>query len=70
MERNYEPDGWLGILLGAKYFHEFTDKYPFEIKIERLLQEILIVLNGGISPEVPKNVNYEIYLQGNSPKYT
>lgn len=46
MERNYQPDGWLGILLGTKLFYEFTEKYPFETKVEGLLIEIGKVLQG------------------------
>lgn len=57
MERGYQPDGWLGILLGAKYFHEFTDKYPFETKIERLVQEISSLMSGGKAKEMPLPVS-------------
>ncbi|ESO96616.1 hypothetical protein LOTGIDRAFT_69048, partial [Lottia gigantea] len=40
MERGYRPDGWLGMILGAKLFYDFSGKYPFESKIEGLLKEI------------------------------
>ena len=37
LERDYEPTGWLGLICGAQYFHEFTDKYPFKEKMAELL---------------------------------
>ncbi|ESO99950.1 hypothetical protein LOTGIDRAFT_230877 [Lottia gigantea] len=47
MERSYKPDGWLGMILGAKLFYDFSGKYPFESKIEGLLREISQKLNLG-----------------------
>ncbi|KAL3855662.1 hypothetical protein ACJMK2_014869 [Sinanodonta woodiana] len=40
MERRYEPDGWLGILIGTQLFYEFSGKYPFEAKLKDLLRGI------------------------------
>ncbi|KAL3892370.1 hypothetical protein ACJMK2_004581 [Sinanodonta woodiana] len=40
MERGYQPDGWLGFLIGAKLFYEFSGKYAFEAKIKELIREI------------------------------
>ncbi|KAL3892321.1 hypothetical protein ACJMK2_004537 [Sinanodonta woodiana] len=42
MENGYIPDGWLGFLLGAKLFIDFSGKYPFETKITELKKEIAI----------------------------
>lgn len=36
MERNYRPDGWLGILLGTKLWTDFTDLCLFEVKMNEL----------------------------------
>ncbi|VDP67464.1 unnamed protein product [Echinostoma caproni] len=33
----YRPDGWLGIMLGARIYLDFSGKYPFEKKFEELL---------------------------------
>jgi hypothetical protein len=51
MERGYTPDGWLGFIVGAKLFFEFSPKYPFEDKMKALLKEIDGVLGG--SGDVP-----------------
>lgn len=40
MQPNYRPDGWLGILLGARIFIDFT-KYAFEVSMEKLRKEIM-----------------------------
>ncbi|XP_053382962.1 uncharacterized protein LOC123539905 isoform X2 [Mercenaria mercenaria] len=40
MERGYTPDGWLGFIVGAKLFFEFSPKYPFEDKMKALLKEL------------------------------
>lgn len=39
-QRGYHPDGWLGALVGSKLFYEFSDKYPFEQKIDQLTREL------------------------------
>ena len=40
MERGYKPDGWLGFILGAKLFYDFSGKYAFQDKINDLLKEM------------------------------
>lgn len=40
MESQYSPTGWLGILIGEKFYFDFSGKYPFEEKMNRLLWEI------------------------------
>ena len=40
MEKNYKPDGWLGILKGSKLFFDFSGKYPYEKKLEDLIKEL------------------------------
>ncbi|XP_055957483.1 uncharacterized protein LOC126821326 [Patella vulgata] len=47
MENGYRPDGWLGMILGAKLFYDFSGKYPFESKMEGLLKEIHQTMHGG-----------------------
>ncbi|KAL8606718.1 hypothetical protein ACOMHN_018752 [Nucella lapillus] len=49
METNYQPDGWLGILLGTKLFIDFSGKYPFEKKAEALVKEVAHRRQGGDS---------------------
>ncbi|KAH9492545.1 hypothetical protein Btru_025773 [Bulinus truncatus] len=28
MQKNYKPDGWLGLILGSKLYYDFSGKYP------------------------------------------
>lgn len=39
MQKNYVPDGWLGIILGAKIFINFS-KYEFDECMRKLKIEI------------------------------
>lgn len=55
MERDYEPRGWLGMILGAKLFFEFSGKYPFDQKAQELLKEINSHLEN--IPEVTSSEN-------------
>lgn len=41
MERNFEAREWLGLINDTKLYYEFTDKYPFEEKMNGLLKEVL-----------------------------
>ncbi|XP_045166230.1 uncharacterized protein LOC123529776 [Mercenaria mercenaria] len=40
MERGYKPDGWLGLMIGSRYFVEFSGKYKFEDKLVDLYREL------------------------------
>ncbi|XP_053381902.1 uncharacterized protein LOC128549332 [Mercenaria mercenaria] len=40
MEPGYKPDGWLGVLCGAKLYFEFSPKYAFKDKMKALLKEL------------------------------
>ncbi|XP_041356433.1 uncharacterized protein LOC121373745 [Gigantopelta aegis] len=40
MQKKYRPDGWLGLILGAKLFFDFSGKYPFEKSMSGLLKEL------------------------------
>ncbi|XP_052089371.1 uncharacterized protein LOC127726075 [Mytilus californianus] len=58
MEMNYKADGWLGLIIGAKLFYDFSGKYPFEKKTNELIREILEALNRStkVLVEVPDHV--------------
>ena len=45
MEKNYKADGWLGFIIGAKLFFDFSGKYPFENKITELIKDVQVSLN-------------------------
>ena len=45
MEQNYKADGWLGFIIGAKLFYDFSGKYPFENKAAELVREVRDGLN-------------------------
>ncbi|XP_064596403.1 uncharacterized protein LOC135463013 [Liolophura sinensis] len=40
MQKRYRPDGWLGLILGAKLYIDFSGKYPFEKSVNGLLKEL------------------------------
>lgn len=44
IEKDYDPSGWLGIIIGSKLFFDFTGKYTFENQMESLLREIKLHL--------------------------
>ncbi|XP_045161928.2 uncharacterized protein LOC123526741 [Mercenaria mercenaria] len=47
MERDYDPDGWLGLLLKSDYFLEFSGKYDTEDKFKELLARIKTLWSHG-----------------------
>lgn len=40
MEHSYQPDGWLGIMIGARLYFDFSGKYDFESKANELLRQL------------------------------
>ena len=40
LQRGYKPDGWLGFILGAKLFFDFSGKYSFQDKFNDLFKEL------------------------------
>ena len=60
VERGYKPDGWLGFILGAKLFFDFSGKYVYEVKLNELLKELRRIKGEqeGVSKEavIPKKV--------------
>jgi len=40
MQEKYFPNGWLGILLGARLYHDFTTEANWDTKIQQLVKEI------------------------------
>uniref|UniRef100_A0A1I8FI03 TIR domain-containing protein n=1 Tax=Macrostomum lignano TaxID=282301 RepID=A0A1I8FI03_9PLAT len=37
LEQKYKPTGWLGLMLGANLYYDFSGKYSFDVKINELL---------------------------------
>ncbi|XP_076084653.1 uncharacterized protein LOC143055403 [Mytilus galloprovincialis] len=62
MEKAYKPDGWLGFIIGAKLFYDFSGKYPFEKKMTELINEVQSSLQTmkGVKIQVP---NAEVQVQ-------
>ncbi|CAD5118691.1 DgyrCDS7375 [Dimorphilus gyrociliatus] len=44
-QRGYKPDGWLGILMGSKFYINFDGKFSFSKALEKLLREINRILD-------------------------
>lgn len=40
MQREYKPDGWLGMIKGTKLFFDFSGKYDFNKKLIELSREL------------------------------
>lgn len=40
VQKHYRPDSWLGALLGAKLYIDFSGKYEFEPKWNELIKEL------------------------------
>lgn len=40
VQKHYKPDSWLGALLGAKLYIDFSGKYQFEPKWNELIKEL------------------------------
>ena len=40
MERNYRPDGWLGMIVGTKLWIDFRNSYGIEAGVGKLLREL------------------------------
>ena len=46
VEAGYTPDGWLGIRCAGKLYFDFTDPQAFDSKMEELVKELRIKLEG------------------------
>ncbi|KAL3855570.1 hypothetical protein ACJMK2_014777 [Sinanodonta woodiana] len=51
MEKDYKPNGWLGFIVGADLFYDFSGRYEFETKCEELLKRMEF-LYGEDRPEI------------------
>ena len=40
MQRNYKPDGWLGMLLGTKFWIDFHSKHVVKTGVTKLIKEL------------------------------
>ena len=40
LQRHYKADGWLGIMMGAKFYVNFDGKYEFEQAFSMLVREL------------------------------
>ena len=40
LQRKYKPDGWLGLIIGAKLYINFDGKYKFEEAMIMLQKEL------------------------------
>ena len=54
LERNYKPDGWLGMLAGSKVWLDFTEESKFEGHMQMLMRQIG---DKGKSERSPKTIN-------------
>ena len=58
MQRNYKPDGWLGMLLGTKFWIDFNSKHIVKTGVTKLIKELggrgkdVVVTDGPSEPVV------------------
>lgn len=63
MEKDYEPSGWLGFILGTKLFFDFSGKYPFELPKKGLLREIKLNLEKVRDDSLAKKVDSSLKME-------
>ena len=40
MDYKYKPDGWLGIIVGTKFWIDFTERHKVDSNVEKLVKEL------------------------------
>jgi len=40
MDYKYKPDGWLGIIVGSKFWIDFSERHKLDANVEKLVKEI------------------------------
>lgn len=40
MDYKYKPDGWLGIIVGSKFWIDFSERHKLDTNVERLVKEL------------------------------
>ena len=40
MEKRYQPDGWLGMVVGTKFWIDCSDKHKLDTSMDRLKKEL------------------------------
>ena len=40
MENKYRPDGWLGFIVGSKFWIDFSEKHKLDMNANKLLKEL------------------------------
>ena len=40
MDKHYQPNGWLGMILGTKYYIDFSGRHIFSEQSHKLLREV------------------------------
>lgn len=40
MDYKYKPDGWLGIIVGSKFWIDFSERHKLDNNVEKLVKEL------------------------------
>ena len=40
MENKYRPDGWLGFIVGSKFWIDFSEKQKLDVNADKLVREL------------------------------
>ena len=40
MDYRYKPDGWLGIIVGSKFWIDFSERHKLDTNVDKLIREL------------------------------
>ena len=40
MDGKYRPDGWLGFIVGSKFWIDFSEKHKLDCNVDKLMREL------------------------------
>lgn len=61
LQRYYKPDGWLGMLMGAKLYVNFDGKYEFDHAYQLLLKELQPYLTARPSEDGKELIGWNLF---------
>lgn len=63
LQQSYQADGWLGLIIGAKLFHDFSGKYSFGSRVSNLMKELQRLSDTKVDgPVISRNIQVHVTL--------
>lgn len=66
MEEDFDPKGWLGMIVGSNYYYDFSGKDPFKRKMQKLLQDVQRHLQNSPAPSPEPSFAEKYFTRKNS----